>query len=191
MKPRAIDNWIRMNSSLAFHKYTAFASLCLSLVLAAVVFLQANQNPIVVIDKGGARVHTVGDRGGYELTEGDVEGFIASYVENRYTWTGFAPKKIVESLSCTTTEGFRKKLETALGDAKHQNKDGETVEQYAAFVKPRLKDDRSFASFDRILRINAIPLASPQEIALDIVQGARTDCNPVGLYVNGVTEYER
>ena len=191
MKLKTVDNWNKINKSLGVHKHIALGSLLLSLVLSIIVLVQGERKPIVVIDKGETRAYTTGDREGYRLSEEDVKGFIASYVKKRYSWAEFEPKEMVENLSCTTTEGFRAKLEKALGNIKHESGEAETVEQYAAFINPRLEGDRSFATFDRILRINGIPLATLGEISLDIVQGKRTDCNPVGLYVNGTTEYER
>ena len=188
MKFKTTNNWNRINASLGVHRYVAFGSLSLSLILAFTVLLQGQRKPIVVVEKNGERSYALGDPDGYRLTEDDVERFIVSYVKNRYTWGRFAPKEIIGRLSCTTTKGFRRKLEKLLGNAKHEDGD---VEQYAAFIRHRLEEGRSFATFDRILRINNIPLASPGAVSLDITPGKRTDCNPVGLYVNGTTEYEQ
>ena len=191
MISKTVDNLSRINTSLVFHKYAALGSLCVSLVLSIVVFLQANQDPIVVIDRGEKRDYMMGDKESYNLTEEDVKAFVVSYVKNRYTWEEFVPREIVGRLSCITTKGFKKKIEKMLGNLKHEGKESERVEQYVAFIRPRLEEGRSFVSFDRILRINGIPLATPGEISLDIIRGARTACNPIGLYVNGITEYKQ
>ena len=82
----------------------------------------------------------------------------------------------------------RQKLTSLLGKEKHDNIK-EKIEQYIAFIRPSLSDSSSQVQFDRIIRINNIPIIVPTKLELSIIQDHKTRCNPTGLYVNGATEY--
>ncbi len=122
------------------------------------------------------------------VTEEDVARFVERFILRRYSWKEFIPGAITENLSCIATGSFLLKLRENL--AKKKQGDGKTkVEQYAAFIKSTLQEGQALASFDRILRINGVPIVSPMELSLSIVQRQRTECNPTGLYVNGLKEF--
>ena len=184
-----LHNWLNLNREKVFYQFLALFSVLTSCFLAMVVLVQLGKLPIVVIQENEKRVYQVGNPKGYELTEGDVKNFVARFIKSRYNWTEFHPQKILEKITCLTTRGFRQKLAPVLGEIKHDEQD-KRVEQYAAFIRPILGDTQTIVNFDRVLRIDGIPLATPTKMALDIIQGEFTPCNPVGLYVHGATEYK-
>ena len=112
-------------------------------------------------------------------------------LKSRYTWAEFQPQEILEKIACLTTKRFRQKLAPLFWERQNTTKKDKRVEQYAAFVRTQLGDTQTMVTFDRVLRIDGIPLATPAKVALNIIQGEFTPCNPVGLYVHGLTEYEQ
>ena len=187
---QTLNNWLNLNNKKVFYQYLALISVLTSLILAMIVLTQLDQAPIVVIQEGEKRIYKVGSLANYELTENDVKNFVTHFIESRYSWTEFHPQKILEKIVCLTTRGFRQKLIPVLGKTKHNEQD-KRVEQYAAFIHPKLGDTQTMVTFDKVLRIDGIPLATPTKIALSIIQGEFTPCNPVGLYVHGLTEYKQ
>ena len=189
-KSKAVDFRIQTNRTLLWHKILS-SSLALLASLATVSAITLYERPpIVVVErKTGERDYFSGAIGSHELDGEDVKGFVALFVKTRYTWDRFDPKEIAGRLRCLGTPEFLKVLEASPGQGGRAGEDGERVEQYAAFVKPSLHDGKPLASFDRVVRVNGIPIASPTEISLHIVQGARIPCNPKGLYVDATTEY--
>ncbi len=124
------------------------------------------------------------------LTEEDIARFVERFILRRYSWKEFIPKAITGKLSCIVTENFLLKLKENL--AKKKTAEGKTkVEQYAAFIRSTLQEGQALASFDRILRINGVPIISPVELSLSIVERQRTECNLTGLYVNGLKEFSK
>ena len=51
-----------------------------------------------------------------------------------------------------------------------------------------LQEKLTLASFDLIMNIENVPIAVRKEVGLQIIQGKKTACNPMGLYVNGIGE---
>ncbi len=186
---RTLNNWWQINTKYKRCQYLAFLSVLANLILASATFLLLDPVPIVIIEKEGEKEYKVGNRGNFELTEGDIKTFVTQFIKSRYTWTEFNPQKTLQKLSCITSRGFHKKLASVLGKTKHDGKD-KRVEQYAALIRPKLQDTHAIVSFDKVLRINGTPLATPTKLALAIVQGKRTHCNMKGLYINGLTEYQ-
>ena len=184
------DNWKDINGQLAWYRYMAISSLVLSLLLSLSVTVQTYRPPIVVVKEKGKKYH-MGKREEIDITEEDVRGFASEFIGRLHTWENFHPDKILEGISCIVTPGFRGRLKKTLGDKEYEGKDGQSLEQYAAFIKPRLAEGRTFVSFDRIVRVGGIPLATSMEAALGVVQDGRTPCNPIGLYVDSLSEYER
>ena len=183
-----LNNWLSLNAKKVFYQYLALVSVLTSLLLTALLLAQLDSPPIVVIQEEEKRFYKVGSSNSYELTENDVKNFVARFIKSRYNWTEFHPQEILQKIACLTTKKFRQKLAPLLGKTKHNEQD-KRVEQYAAFVRPELSDTQTLVTFDKVLRIDGIPLATPTKLALNIIQGEFTPCNPVGLYVHGLTEF--
>ncbi len=184
-----INHWYQLHRVLRLYKLLGIGCLLLSFLLACLLIWQLNQAPAVVAIKGEEQTFLMGERRPVEISNRMVEQFILEFVERRYTWKAFNPQQILERISCLSTPELRKRLQKALGDKAHTESKGESLEQYVAFVRPVLKEDSALVSFDRILRMEGMPLASPVQLSLKIVQGERVPCNPLGLYVHGVNEY--
>ena len=185
-----LHNWLNLNREKVFYQLLALFSVLTSCFLAMVVLAQLGKLPIVVIQEEEKRFYKVGSSNSYEITEDDVKNFVARFIKSRYNWIEFHPQEILEKIACLTTKKFRQKLAPMLGKTKYdeQNK---RVEQYAAFVRSELGDTQTIVTFDKVLRIDGIPLATPTKLALNIIQGEFTPCNPVGLYVHGLMEYKQ
>ena len=189
MTNRTLDNWRAINAHLFWYRLFAVFLFFISSFLAFLFLAKMTEAPIVVVKDGEEKSYLAGERVPEEITEANVESFIVDFVRSRYTWQEFDPATIAAKLDCVGTEEFLKKLEESLGKKKHTNKEGQSVEQYAARIVPKLEKDTSFASFDRILRINGVPLATPSQVAVSIIREGPTACNPLGLYVDSLVEY--
>ena len=187
---KTFDQWQKINDHLFWYRFLAVLSFVLSSILCFLLLINLTADPIVVFKEESSKKYYRGVREDVEITEDDVTSFIAGFIKTRYSWAIFDPPGILEKLSCYTTEGFLAKLKETLGKEKYDSKKGQTIEQYVAYIRPRLEEEKAYASFDRILRINGIPLVTPTQIALELVQESMNPCNPMGLYVNSLTEYD-
>lgn len=178
-------------------------------LIIAVVFLGGltvffvKANPIVVTDSCGEKIFHEGKREQIKITDEDVKAFIVTWISLRYTWKEYDPDKISKSIAPLSTDGLQEKLNAVLGRQKAQNsappgsspassQDQRTqkIEESVTNIEVTLTEHDALASFDRIVRINGIPVILPSQVSLQIVQGAATRWNRLGLYVNGIIERE-
>ena len=188
MKNKTLNNWIQLNRAFVFYKALGVGALCLCMVLALVLFFKINENPIVIVYDGESKSHLVGERKNDVLTQNDLKKFILDFIKSRYTWNQLEPSRVLESISCQLTGRFLKKLEKKLAKSSHQNKKGENIEQYAAFVRAKVDGEKFTALFDKVVRVNGIPFVTPSRVSLSIVRDVRKSCNPQGLYIDGIHE---
>lgn len=185
------NQWIRLNHALSIYRIGALTLSALSLVLAIIVGILATSDPVVVVTDQDSKIFFQGRHEHVAVTDEDIKAFIATWVTARYTWTQLDQNSIIRGIEPISTNGFLTKLSDQLGKRKLDLKEGQKLEEIAVNVRPVVNQKEALASFDRIVRINEIPIVVPSEVALDIVQGKRTRWNPLGLYVNGIVEHEK
>ncbi len=185
---KTVDNWKAINKSLFLYKVIGIGAILVGLFSSITSLYLVNADPIIAMVKNDRKTYIQGSKSTFTVTSEDVEDFVIRYAHTRYDWKEFDPMRILKDLECITTKAYRKKLLKLLGKEKHNNKD-EKIEQYISYVRPALGKNKAHASFDRVIRINNIPIIVPTELDLTIIQDAKTRCNPTGLYVNGATEY--
>ncbi|MCB0308575.1 MAG: hypothetical protein KDD48_04330 [Bdellovibrionales bacterium] len=184
---KTTHQWVSVVRSLQLYKWV---TLIFSAVIAGLVlylFIQSGQH-ILVLDRSN---HTFYPSQIAKIEDSDVKDFIKRFVEYRYNWQTFDPDQILKTIEPLSTSAFRKGLGKILGKQKAENKEGQSLEQYVAHIHPKLTETQATASFDRILRINSVPLVVPVQVSLHIIQGTRTPWNPFGLYVDSLTEYQQ
>ncbi|HMR24096.1 MAG TPA: hypothetical protein PKC21_01960 [Oligoflexia bacterium] len=182
----AVKQWTSTVKSLELFKFLSIGLIVITIALSGLLYMQINK-PFLAYDRADKKVKELSSM---KLTNEDVKDFIEKFVEQRYTWKEFDPKKITYALKPYATKTFLKGLSDLLGNKKAKNKPGESIEQYVTRIKPILTNTDSFAIFDRILRINDIPIIVPVQIKLGIIKGRKTSFNPMGLYVNSLIEFE-
>ena len=142
---KTLNHWQRINGHIFWYRLLAVVSFILSSFLCFLLFVELTNGPIVIVKKGESVSYHAGARENVAITEEAVSSFIAHFVRTRYTWEEFDPEKITGNLSCITTEGFLFKLKESLGKEKHTEGKGQRIEQYAAHIRPRLEEGKSFA----------------------------------------------
>lgn len=162
----------------------------------------ATANPVVVTESCGEKTFFEGKREKLKITDEDVTTFIERWVTLRYSWSEFNAEKIIKAIAPLTTDGLQERLKDLLGKKAPANaKAGTTTQatpalkdqqiaEHVAELQVTLSDHEAVAAFDRIVRINGIPVILPSQVSLQIIQGPVTRWNRLGLYVNGVIEHD-
>lgn len=195
-----------MNKTLLVYKVATGGLTVVAAIMSIMAFYHSTANPVVVaLDCNGGKSFLAGRREKVNLTDDDVKRFIEEWVRLRYTWNAFDPDKIVKAVAPLSTDGLQEKLKELLGKktsapsaAQAQTTSGtaqstagnQSLEEDISHVRVLLTDKDAIASFDRILRINGIPLIIPSEVSLQIIQSTPTHWNLAGLFVNGVIEHD-
>lgn len=159
-------------------------------MLCIAVLFSNNGTPLVVERKDSVFIPLAVQSESISATKESVAELVSLFVSLRYEWPNFNPEQIIKNIEPLTTEGLRSKLLLEFGKKSHQNKEGSSIEQVVARVRPDVSEKAVLATFDRILRVNGVPIAVPTEISLSLVEGPKTAVNPIGLYINGVIEHD-
>lgn len=184
------EKWTYMQKSQQFQKRIILSLLGLIGLLLLIILFAGNNTPLVVErDNSIYRALNV-ERSDVKPTKESVAELVTEFVKARYEWENFEPQVIVKKLEPYTTEALRTKLFEEFGKKGFQNKPGDSVEQSVARIRPDISDKAVLATFDRVLRINGVPVVVPTEISLLLSEGPKTYFNPMGLYINGVIEHE-
>ena len=184
------EKWTYMQKNQQFQKKMIYGlSALIGFLLLFLLFSDAHEPLVVERDNSVYRRLTV-ERAVVKPSKEDVAELVTEFVKARYEWESFQPQIIVKKLEPFTTEALRTKLFEEFGKKGFQNKPGDSIEQSTARIRPNISEKAVIATFDRILRINGVPVVVPTEISLLLSEGPKTFFNPIGLYINGIIEHE-
>ncbi|MGE3263167.1 MAG: hypothetical protein AB7K68_15410 [Bacteriovoracia bacterium] len=159
-------------------------------VLIVVILVMAFQSPLVVVVDAGAKRYVRSERKADEITEKDVENFVRDFLGQMFTWPKLVPETILQQVAPLATSGLLDRIKGALVQRSEKDFKGKTLSQDVANVRVSVTEKNVIASFDKVLRIDGVPLVIPTELAFSIVRGSSNRWNPMGLYVNGLVEHE-
>jgi hypothetical protein len=185
-----VEKWSGVQTILQFQKRLIVALVGLAGFLALLMIVSGDPKPIVVEKRNSIFESLEVRREPIAASEQAVGELVSQFVRLRYEWPTFNPEMIVKQLEPITTEGLRVKLVQEFGSKAHENKEGNSVEQSVSRIRPSVSEKAVLATFDRILRVNNVPLVIPTQISILLSEGPKTSLNPLGLYVNGVIEHE-
>jgi len=184
------EKWSDTQKSQQFQQRTIMGLMGLVGILALIAITAGETKPLVV-ERANAVFRPL-DVESREIkpTKEAVGDMLTEFIMARYEWKTFDPQAIIKNLEPYTTEAFRDRLFEEFGKKSFQNKPGESIEQSVARVRPDVTEKSVLASFDRVLRINNVPVVVPTQVSVQLSEGPKTYFNPIGLYINGVIEHE-
>lgn len=183
-----VDQWMGLSHQLDLHRKgnLMLGGLCGLLII--VVAMLAFQNPIVAVINEDQRVLLKAARKALPVGEKEIKRVVEEFVKNRYQWDKLDPQIISKSVEPLVTGGLKKKLHSLLIDLKENGLQGKKASQKITEVEVTITEKSVLAHFDKVLRVEGIPLIVPTGLSLMVVKGARTLWNPEGVYINGVLE---
>jgi hypothetical protein len=184
------EKWTDTQRNQQFHRRVIMGMMGLVGILALIAITAGDPNPLVVERANSVFRPMEIESREIKPTKEAVGEMLSEFIMARYEWNTFDPQTIIKNLEPFTTEDFRDRLFQEFGKKNFQNKPGESIEQSVARVKPDVSEKSILASFDRVLRINSVPVVVPTQISVQLSEGPKTFFNPIGLYINGVIEHE-
>ena len=166
-----VNQWGVFGKTMLFYRWIALVSVVTSLVAAGALIVFKSLPPLVVVKEGKTQHFSMAQRNAISIESSDVEQFAKDFIRDFYT---------LGSTPCRMASGLQK---LALKRQK--------ISQYVGRIEITLKEKTTLASFDLIVSVKNIPLVVRKQVRLQITQGKRTACNPLGLYVNGIEEQSR
>jgi hypothetical protein len=189
MTKNTISNiWTAQERVLHLYKLLSFGMGILALVLVAVLAGQGFRNPIVVVKSGERQEFYPTNRLRTPLAKVDVEDFTRKFLSSLYVWNEFNPVTLVKEISPYVDENLIPKFVEAQSQRYLKELKGKNLQQAITFVKVEVQNDRVVCTFDRVLKIEGIPLIIPSAVTLWMTQGEPTQFNPMGIYITSITE---
>lgn len=187
-KYSTINQWVAINRVAQNYKIGFLGLSILCLISLSLNFMQATQDPVVILDQDGRKIAYSGKREVVNLTNEDIKAFTENFIYLRYRFEQFSPDFIYSQIAPITTSGLSQKIYKSLRSKKYEGMSEKRVTQDLTNLEVIVTEESITASFDKVIRIDGLPLVSPMAISLVIKRGSSTKWNPLGLYVNGVVE---
>lgn len=186
----ALDQWVHVNNQVRFYKIVGTIIGIIGVFLLSVVLLQSFKSPLVVYDDGNQKIPYMAATREFKIDEEQIRRFLIEYLYLYHRWDNLDPEAISKQISPFTTEGLMEKVQGQLIQRKNKDFKGQEVAQDIAHIKVNILEKEILITFDKILHIASIPLVVPIQATFQIVNGAATKWNPMGLYINGIIEHE-
>ncbi|MCB9085770.1 MAG: hypothetical protein H6624_15590 [Bdellovibrionaceae bacterium] len=187
---KPINQWLALNKILFVYKLVGGVLALLCLILGIMAFMLAMADPVVVLKNADEQVYFTGHRRPVQVTKANIKTLVEEYIRLRYEWDTLDPRQIALNTSPLVTDGFKQKTFAFLLNLKEKQIQGKAAKQGISSVKVEVTDSATTASFDRILRVEGLPLIIPTQVSFTLVKGSTTRWNPMGLYINATTVHE-
>ncbi|MEK6774182.1 MAG: hypothetical protein AABY64_09590 [Bdellovibrionota bacterium] len=185
-----VNQWIALNRFLFIYKAVGVAITGLCLLLGVVCIFLANKSPVVILASENDYLYFQGHNSQVALTEIDIKRFVEKFVTRYYNWSELNPDLIIKNIEPLATDGFKINTLANLKFRKEKEFLGKKIQQSVAGISVQITKESTVAIFDVVLRVEGIPLIVTTQVAFQLVKGAQTEWNPMGLYVNSLTMHE-
>jgi hypothetical protein len=191
MSKNTIPNiWTAQEKVLHLYKLISVAACIFATAMGIALIVSQFKNPIVVVAKNQEVEFYPTARIAVPLEKAEIEQFTKQFLASLYVWSEFNGDRIAKSISPFTEGTLSEKVIGTQSQKYLKELGGKKLSQSLAFVEVSMLPDRVICKFDRILKIEGIPLVIPTEVTLALVQGDQTVFNPMGIYVGGIKESE-
>ncbi len=189
MSKNSIPNiWTAQEKVLHLYKILSLGLGSVAFLLVVFLIVQTFRNPIVVVRSNSAQEFYPTERKRAPLEKVDVEAFTKNFLASFYVWNEFSAEKLAREIAPFAETGLVEKVINAQTQKYVKELGGKRLQQSVTFVRVDVLDDRVACHFDRVLKIEGIPLIIPTSVTLLMVKGDPTRLNPMGIYVSGITE---
>ena len=189
-KYNSLRVWTDINALLRTHKLINLGLVAVCVLQVFVIGWMYVADPIVVIKEGTRQQYLAGQRANLPISEVAVEEFVRKFLHIRYEWDKLDPQAKRQSLTPIVTTGLQKKLFKLLTHLKDKEFQSKETSQAIVNIKVNVTKEKVVASFDKLLRLEGVPIPVPTTLSLHIIRGTPNVWNPIGFLVNGVIEHQ-
>lgn len=189
MSKNSIPNiWTAQEKVLHLFRIATLALAAVSIIVIGFLTVQPFRNPMVIVRSQTTQEFYPTERKPAQIEKSDVETFTKQFLANLYAWNDFDGVKVARAIGPFSEEALVSKVINAQSQRYVKELKGKRLTQAITFVEVKVLDDRVNCRFDRVLKIEGIPLVIPTEVSLSLVQGDATYLNPMGIYVTAILE---
>ncbi|MCB9072306.1 MAG: hypothetical protein H6623_01695 [Bdellovibrionaceae bacterium] len=199
LKNKQVDNlpqgvhsqWITLNRVLMFYRYMSAVFIFLALGAWVMMAWSLLRDPFVVVLNHKERIWVESEKKDVPIEREEVVEIIKRFIEKRYQWKKLNLDEVLHHIQPITTSGLLDKIKDDLLLFIKNDLSKKKFEQAVANIDVKISDSAVIASFDRVIRVDGLPLVAPLQLSLELIRGSRTRFNPIGLYINGIIEHQR
>ena len=179
--------WLALNRTLSVSKWINLLLSLLLLILLIYFILQSNRPPLVVVQSKGEETFYRAKYQKIALNKERIETFLKNFIESYYNFNRYDPDLIMKKVAPFSTLKFQsqKKIK-GLKKLK-----GKSVYQRVLNVKIHFQKKQVVATFIKVFIVEKVPFVMETHGAFKLKRGAKTSWNPMGIYIDGVMEYEK
>lgn len=182
--------WTAQENLIHFHRLLSAGLGGLAIILLVVAVAFGFRDPIVVVKSDGAQEFFVSHRAPASIEKKDVENITRRFLNGLYVWPEFSGQAIAKEITPYAEDSLVGKIVETQALKYGKDFNSKKLAQEISFVKVDVLDDRVVCTFDRILKIEGVPLVIPTEVTLSMLRGSGTRENPMGVFVSGILENE-
>lgn len=199
LKNKQVDNlpqgvhsqWITLNRVLMFYRYMSAVFIFLALGAWVMMAWSLLRDPFVVVLNHKERIWVESEKKDVPIEREEIVEIIKRFIEKRYQWKKLNLDDVLHHIQPITTSGLLDKIKDDLSLFIKNDLSKKKFEQAVANIDVKISDNAVIASFDRVIRVDGLPLVAPLQLSLELIRGSRTRFNPIGLYINGIIEHQR
>lgn len=182
--------WAAQENLIHFYRLLSIGLGGISIGMAVIAGIIGFRDPIVVVKSQAEQEFFISRRAPVSIEKKDVENMTRRFLSALYVWPEFNGQTLVKEIAPYAQETLVGKIVEAQTIKYGKDFKGKKIAQEISFVKVEVLEDRVVCSFDRILKIEGIPLVIPTEVTLSMLRGGSTRENPMGVFVSGILENE-
>lgn len=182
--------WTAQENLIHFYRLLSIGLAGIAIGMAVIAAILGLQDPIVVVKSDGEQEFFVSRRAPVSIEKKDVENITRRFLDALYVWPEFSGQALAKEIAPYAEETLVGKIIEAQTTKYSKTFKGKKLAQEISFVQVEVLEDRVVCSFDRILKIEGIPLVIPTKVTLSVLRGSSTRENPMGVFVSGILENE-
>lgn len=182
--------WASQENLIYFYKVVASGLALLVLFMLALNVMVSFQNPIVIMKDSVKMEFYPSERSPTEIGKKEVEAFTKKFLAALYVWPQFQEDLLAKEIYPFAENSLVEKFVNAQSSKLGKELKSKKLAQAITFIDVQVKEDKVLCRFDRVLKIEGLPLVIPTEVTLSMIQGSSTRLNPMGIYVSGIMEHE-
>ncbi len=182
--------WTAQENLIHFYKVLSAGLGALAFVLLVLASALSFRDPIVVVKSTTGQEFYPSTRGPVSIEKNDVENITRRFLSALYVWTEFNGQTLARDIAPYAEEALVGKIIESQSARYGKVFKGKKLAQEISFVKVTVLEDRVVCSFDRILKVEGVPLVIPTELTLSMLKASPTQQNPMGVFVSGILENE-
>lgn len=182
--------WTAQENVIQFYKIVSACLGGIVFILVGALLVSYFRDPIVVVKTNSEIEFYPSSRTKAAVGKDEVSQFTKQFIAALYVWPDFNAEALKKEVSTFIEEDLLEKLMAAQVQRYVKELKNKKMSQAVTSISIEVLSDKVVAKFDRLLKIEGVPIVIPTELNISMIQGAGTRVNPMGIYISGIIEHE-